>query len=706
MSQFERLSPALQYQIVNGLGFNELRPVQLLSIDTILDGKNCVVLAATAGGKTEAAFFPLLSVMDAESWRPVSVIYVAPIRALLNNQEARLEKYAGLIGRRAFKWHGDTPPSKRKSFINDPADILLTTPESLEVMMMSPKVPARRLFRNLKAVVVDEIHAFVDNDRGGHLSAVLERLSRFCGNDVQRVGLSATVGNPQVILQWSAGSSKRDAEVVQASDKPALPELSLDFVGNLDNAAKIIAQLHPGSKRLVFVDSRRRVEEMGKMLRKLDVEAYVTHSSLSIEDRSLAEHAFAESHDCVIVATSALELGIDIGDLDHVLQVDAPTTVAGFLQRMGRSGRRAGTTANCTFLTTDDEALVQAAALLRLHATGFVEPVEPSRRASHLLAHQLMALSIQEDGIPTSDWWAWVSAATPFTRLTEEDRRELIDHMMKEEILAEDGGRMFLGPRGQRLYGFRHFSELYAVFSAPKDLTVLWGSQNIGSIEAAFAETVDVARLNFILGARSWQATSLDWEGGVVHVKPVERSASARWSGLPRMLRPELCATIRQVLTSSTEDTCWSSRAKERIEGIRSDYDFLTQDGLLLVEDPNGFRLWTFAGGKANNLLAKTLESELGEKVTANNLSLGFRERAGESAVAINQALDALRDAKRPNEDDAIRFAASCSRGRLSKFQPCLSERLEAIYTADVLTDHAGAAALLENQQRQTYGGT
>ena len=692
---FERLSPALQYQIVNGLGFAELRPVQLMSIDTILGGRNCVVLAATAGGKTEAAFFPLLSLMDSEAWRPVSVIYVAPIRALLNNQEARLEKYAGLIGRRAFKWHGDTASSKRKRFIDDPADILLTTPESLEVMMMSRKVPAHRLFRSLKAVVIDEIHAFVNDDRGGHLSAILERLSRFCGNDVQRIGLSATVGNPQVILQWAAGSSRREAEVVQAPGETALPELVLDYVGNLDNAAKVITNLHPGTKRLAFVDSRRRVEELGKMLRKLDVETYVTHSSLSVEDRMLAERAFSESHDCVIVATSALELGIDIGDLDHVLQIDAPTTVAGFLQRMGRSGRRSGTTANCTFLATSDEALVQAAALLRLHASGFVEPVEPSRRASHLLAHQLMALSIQEDGIATSDWWAWVSAATPFTRLTEVDRRELIEHMMSEEIIAEDGGRMFLGPRGERLYGFRNFAELYAVFSAPKNLTVMWGSQNIGSIEAAFAEATDIGRLNFILGARSWQATSLDWNHGVVHVKPVERSASARWSGQPMLLRSELCQAIREVLTSESEDACWSSRARERMSGIRADYEFLTQDGLLLVDDVKGFRLWTFAGGKANNLLAKTLESALGEKVTSNNLSLGFRERAGESAVAINQALDALREADRPNEDDAIRFAASCARGRLSKFQACLPERLEAIYMADVLTDVAGSRSMV-----------
>jgi ATP-dependent helicase Lhr and Lhr-like helicase len=197
---FERLSPALNYQIVNGLGFTELRPVQLNAVGPILDGENCVILAPTAGGKTEAAFFPLLSRMDTDDWKPVSVIYVAPIVALLNNQEHRLIRYAGLIRRRAFKWHGDVGAGQRKSFVREPSDILLTTPESLEVMLMSRTIPAKRLFQGLQAVVIDEIHAFVGDDRGGHLSALLERLSRYCARDVQRIGLSATVGNPEDIL--------------------------------------------------------------------------------------------------------------------------------------------------------------------------------------------------------------------------------------------------------------------------------------------------------------------------------------------------------------------------------------------------------------------------------------------------------------------------------------------------------------------------
>ena len=171
--------------------------MQEKAIDAVLDGKNCVVLAPTAGGKTEAAFFPVLSAMDAGDWRPVSVIYLSPIRALINNQEDRVGRYAGVIGRRVFKWHGDVSQSARKHFLGSPTDILLTTPESLEAMLISPRVPARALFSGLSVVIIDEIHAFAGDDRGSHLSALLERLTRFCGKDVQRIGLSATVGNPE-----------------------------------------------------------------------------------------------------------------------------------------------------------------------------------------------------------------------------------------------------------------------------------------------------------------------------------------------------------------------------------------------------------------------------------------------------------------------------------------------------------------------------
>lgn len=698
---FGRLSPAMQYQIVNGLGFSGLRPVQEAAASAILDGKNCVVLAPTAGGKTEAAFFPLLSQMDREDWTPCSVIYVAPIRALLNNLEERLGRYAALIGRRAFKWHGDVGASDKRGFVTDPADLLLTTPESLEVMLMSRRVPAERLFRGLRAVVIDEIHAFVGDDRGGHLSAVLERLSRFCGKDVQRIGLSATVGNPDTILRWVAGSSRRDGGVVDPGGARKAPEIKLDWVGNLANAARMVAQLHPGKKRLVFVDSRRQVEALGQALSELGVDTYVTHSSLSLDERQAAEAAFQDGQDCVIVATSALELGIDIGDLDHVLQLDAPSTVAAFLQRMGRTGRREGKLPNCTFLATEPDGLLQAAALVRLFRHGFVEPVVPATRAFHLLAHQLMALSVQvEGGIAVADWWAWVSAATPFRDIGDDDRRALVEHMVREEILHESAGRLVLGERGEKLYGWRNFSELYAVFSTPQTLKVLWGASEIGSIDVVFAQQEQLANLSFVLGAKAWRAIAVDWDEGIVRVEPMPTSNLARWQGRPQLLSRALCEAIRDVLVGEDVSEDWSQRARGKLAELRAEHG-LTREALgELVPDGQGLRLWTFAGGKANNLIARTLESVLGDKVVADNLYVGFREQAASSSVAIRQALRQLVAEARPSDDDALRFAEQCARGRMSKFQPCLPEALVSRYLADTLTDVAAACAVVAQLTR------
>ncbi len=687
MPGFDRLSPALQYQIVNGLGFSSLRPVQELAIDPILDGKSCVVLAPTAGGKTEAAFFPTLSRMDAEDWRPVSVVYVAPIRALLNDQEHRISRYCGLLGRRAMKWHGDTGAGDRRSFVSDPADVLLTTPESLEVMLMSRTVPARRLFQHLRAVIIDEAHAFVGDDRGVHLSSALERLSRVSGHDLQRIALSATVGNPEAVLGWLCGRSERERAVVRAPGARTPPELSLDFVGNHENAARMIAELHPGKKRLVFVDSRRGVEQIGRALRDRGVDTYVTHSSLSIDERRRAEQAFAEGRDCVIVATSALELGIDIGDLDHVLQVGCPSTVASFLQRLGRSGRREGTRANFTFLAPEPDQLLQAAALLRLHARGYVEPVRTPARAFHVLAQQIIALSIQEEGIPESDWWGWLSGAAAFAGCDAGARSALVDHMLAEGILARDGGRLALGPRGERLYGKRNFLELYAVFSTPRILTVLHGSREVGSIETAFAEGQEPAELTFTLAARAWRALEVDFKHGVVRVEPIPEGSHARWSGRPTLLGRELCQSIREVLTTEGHDGCWSRRARARLDELREEHAFLAGTELALVSEPGGHRLWNFEGGRRNNVLAKTLEGLLGEKVTTGNLAIGFKETAGQSEVAIRQALERLRTERRPNAADALAYAEGLEDARLSKFQPCLPPRLELEYLAEVLTE-------------------
>jgi len=697
-SGFDRLTGALQYQIVNALGWPGLRPVQEKTIDAVLDGDDCVVLAPTAGGKTEAAFFPLLSRMTDEDWRPTSVLYLSPIRALLNNQEDRVARLAGFVGRRVFKWHGDVDTGPRNRFVDDPADILLTTPESLEAMLMSARVPAREVFAGLRAVVIDEVHAFAGDDRGAHLASVLERLSRYAGRELQRIGLSATVGNPEEILAWLRGGSARNGRVVDPGGGRKKPQIALDFVGNMENAATVIASLHRGKKRLVFVDSRRGVEELGGRLSELGVMTYVTHGSLAVHLRQDAERAFAEGENCVIVATSALELGIDVGDLDHVIQIDAPATVASFLQRMGRTGRRDGSVPNCTFLATTDERLLQAMSIVRLFEEGFVESVRPSRRAVHILAHQVMSLGVQTQGIGRTDWWAWLEGATPFDGLGAQEREAVVEHMLAKGILADHEGKLWLGEKGEKLYGRANFRALYAVFEAPRLITVRHAGSEIGTVDASFLAAIqEPGNLGaFVLGGRTWQVIDIDWDRGRCSVRPADSGRAARWSGGARHLSYAMCQAMRAILVSDELDERWSQRAKKAIQSRRAESYFLRDGEEWISSEKAGEITWhNFAGGAANLLLARMLERELGGAVTSRNSSLTFREEAGQSLVAVKQALARLQEQNRPSWRDAMRFAPDMSASRLSKFLPCVPDDLARELQVEKLVDLATARLMV-----------
>jgi ATP-dependent helicase Lhr and Lhr-like helicase len=536
--------------------------VQELTTHAILDGDNCVVLAPTAGGKTEAAFLPLLSRMGSEDWSAPSVIYLSPIKALLNNQEPRMERLAGMLSRRVFKWHGDVNVSVRGRFAHDPADILMTTPESLEVMLVSSRVPSRRLFRALEAVVIDEVHAFAGDDRGAHLVSLLERLQRHAGRDVQRIGLSATVGNPQEILAWLGGTSRRPARLVDPPKPAASPDVRLDWVATLPNAARVISELDPGKKRLAFVDSRRRVEQLGEALQATGTATFLMHSSLSADERREAERAFESGGSCVIVATSTMELGIDIGDLDAVYQIDAPPSVASFLQRMGRTGRRAGAKQSATILCTKASELALSAALLRLWASGYVEPVQPERAAFHVLAQQLLALCLQENGVPVMDWWAWLAGAACFADVTPRERETLLARMLEAGILVSTEARLILGPRGEALYARKNFQALYAVFEAPPLLSVRWGAREVGSIDALFLQALPPASC-FVLGGRPWQIAHVDWKRGLCEVAPAPDGKHLNWFGKPKLIARRLCQEVQQTLRGGDEDPWWTKRARE-----------------------------------------------------------------------------------------------------------------------------------------------
>jgi ATP-dependent Lhr-like helicase len=624
VTAFERLHPALQHHIVNSLGWGELREVQSLAIDAFLTGANLVILAPTAGGKTEAAFFPVISQMLTEGWGGLSVLYVSPIRALLNNQEQRLHKYFELVGRQAACWHGDTSQGIRKKLLTDPPDCLLTTPESLEAILVSSTIDHREFFKNVQTVVIDELHAFAGGDRGWHLLAVFSRIRRLAGRDLQRLGLSATVGNPAGMLAWLSSGSERQRQVI--SPVPVArqtPDVQLDYVGSLQNAAKVISLLHRGEKRLVFSDSRSRVEQLALLLREREVETFVSHSSLGIEERRAAEHAFAQKQNCVIVATSSLELGLDVGDLDRVLQIDAPATVSSFLQRMGRTGRRPGTRSNCLFLATSDEGLLRAAALLELWGRGYVESVNAPPKPFHILAQQVMALVLQERGIGRQAFVEWLADVPAFSAMSREQVTALVDYLIRTGTLFEDAGILSFGPEGEAAYGRKNFLELLSVFTSPPLFRVLSGQKELGNVHESTFYKKQEGPVILVLAGRSWKTNHLDWKRRIAYVEPTDERGRSRWIGEGQFLTFHLCQAIRRILAAETTQPYWSQRATAQIGEIRLEHPWASHDHTTLVQQANGeVQWWTFAGGLANAIVMDHLGG--GPRARADNLCMRF----------------------------------------------------------------------------------
>lgn len=669
MSEFERLHPALQHHIVNSLGWRELRPVQALSIAAYLDGANLVILAPTAGGKTEAAFFPVISQMLTEGWEGLSVLYVSPIKALLNNQEQRLSRYFQLVGRRAACWHGDTPQGEKRKIVADPPDCLLTTPESLEAVLVSAKIDHAPFFQNVRTVVIDELHAFAGDDRGWHLLSVFARIQRLAGRDIQRIGLSATVGNPEEMLAWLSSSSDRPRQVIwpRPTTKRS-PDVQLDYVGSLSNAAKVIHLLHQGEKRLVFCDSRSRVEQLAMLLREQGIDTFVSHSSLGIEERRSAEQAFASRQNCVIVATSSLELGLDVGDLDRVIQIDAPPTVSSFLQRMGRTGRRDGATSNCLWLATTDEGLLRAAALLRLWQDGFVEPVHPPEKPYHILAQQLMALILQERGVGQSEWFRWIEAVPAFRQTDPAMVTALLRAMLDAKVVWSDDGILSFAPEGEAHFGRRNFMDLLSVFTSAPLFRVVSGQKELGSVhESTFYKRED-GPVILVLAGRSWKTNHLDWKRRVAHVEPTDERGRSRWLGEGQMLSYLLCQSIRRVLAADEQATFWSSRATSAIEALRTEYSWASLEATSIVRHPNGdIRWWTFGGGIANTLLADKLRSQIDGR--SDNLSIKF---------PATSALDSVLGWISSIVPDDVRPVPNPAAIGNMKFTECLSPELAA----------------------------
>ncbi len=690
-SVFGRFAPRLQQAIVARLGWSSLRPVQELAGEALLDGKNAVVLAPTAGGKTEASMFPALSELLDRPADGVGVLYVAPIKALLNNQAARLGLYTEMVGLDRFVWHGDTGSHARKAFLRAPIELLMTTPESLEVMLVSPKVDCRRLFGDLRMVIVDEIHALAGTDRGGHLISVVERLAALSRHDVQRVGLSATVGNPAEILQWIQGSSARDGVIVDPPKAPARRELLVVHRESEAELAHDAAAMARGRKSLFFCQTRRTTESVAGQMRRAGVEVFVHHSAVSKEERALAELRFHEGSDACIVCTSTLELGIDVGDLDRVLQAEAPATVGSFLQRMGRTGRRPGQAANTTFFCGSVEGVLLAVALIELARRGWVEDVRVPTRSWPVLVHQLLAMSLAEGGVPVEAAWAHLQRVPDLAGVHRAEFDRLIAWMLRDGGFQLFGGRLLLGPKAERRFGRRNFMDLYAVFSSPQSYAVMApGEQPLGELDQSFVDRLVEGVSCFLLGGRAWAVLSVDHGARRIKVEPAPRGREPTWSGyLPQFLGFDVCQEILRVLLSEQVPPYLHATAADVLADHREAMCEALDDLRGGVEyDDDEFRWWTYAGGRVNSTLRYALLARHPDwKVIPDNFVIKVR---GDdlSRVAYDEALVGLRDLELWEDEQLwAEVMEGLPNYRLSKFQGLMPAWVQREMLADYLLD-------------------
>ena len=528
MDIFHRYAPFVQ-DFIYRAGWQTLRAVQNAAGDAIFNtDENVLLTASTASGKTEAAFFPILSLLDESPAQSVGVLYIAPLKALINDQFGRLNELCEEAGIRVTKWHGDVPQTHKRKLMRKPSGILQITPESLESLMINKHMEIPSLFGDLRFIVIDEIHSLLRADRGGQTFCLIERLCRLAGCSPRRVGLSATIGNPEEAGKFLAAGSGRGTIIPQFEGPKDIWRISMEHFFNtapqadegvvLDAEPRIVEPATDtapkaadpgvgyifehtrGKKCLVFTNSREECETVCQCLRQYCEANHepdrflIHHGNLSASYRESAEEDMKDDDSRMSVcATATLELGIDIGRLERAFQIDAPFTVSGFLQRMGRTGRR-GDPSEMWFVMREDHPepramvpdmipwyLIQGIALIQLYVEErFVEPPRTEKLPFSLLYHQTMSTLASCGEMTPGELASRVLPLSVFHRITKDDFRILLRHLIEtDHINRTENGGLIVGLTGERIVNNYKF---YAVFQENIEYSVRTGSEELGTI--------------------------------------------------------------------------------------------------------------------------------------------------------------------------------------------------------------------------------
>jgi ATP-dependent helicase Lhr and Lhr-like helicase len=693
MSNFHLLCEPLQNGIISKLGWRSLTSIQEMTIPEIIDGKNLVLLAPTAGGKTEAAFFPILHNIHTEGLEGLSVIYVSPIKALLNNQEERLNKLSSFVYRNAFKWHGDVAKGEKEKYFKEPSGILMITPESLEVILLNKRIDKEGLFKNVRSIVIDEIHSFADGERGVHLMAVLERIQEYSNHDIQRIGLSATVGNPEQISEWLQGSSKRQRGVIDPPKGNKPKKIEIKYVYDEEQIGNEVYKRAFGKKALLFCNSRTGAEGIKNVLQEKGIESYVHHSSINKYFREVAEEKFKLGKNSTIIATSTLELGIDIGDLDVVLQLDSPYSVSSFLQRMGRTGRRKGSVGHFVFFPTHEEKLLISIAILNLAMRGWVENVQVTKKSFDLMFHQILMLSLAYMGINKELAYKILNKSYSFSTISQQDYYELLSHMLEEQFIQIERNNIFINSETEKKFGRSNFMELYTTFETNKEFTVRFNNRTIGTLERWYVNALG-DEFQFTLAGAHWQTLKIDYERSIVYVEEAKHSLPPRWMSDSRFFPYELSQEILRIVTSeenykflNSNELLVLSRYREelRMSGL--------QDNTLIIEErKDGYIFTTYAGNQVNYTIANSIRTS-NNCFDISNLSWkGFKLKCENSDMLpklfeITAVINHVKNGEFYNNDILLQLKEIVPDVSFSKYQKYLPAKFRKEQSAEYVYD-------------------
>lgn len=610
MRAFDRYAPFVQEYIYQN-HWENLRSIQVAAADAIFNtDENVLLTASTASGKTEAAFFPIITLFSEDMPSSVGCIYIGPLKALINDQFSRLNDLCAEADIPVWHWHGDVAQSHKAKLMRHPSGILQITPESLEALLLHKHAAIAKLFGDLRFVVIDEVHSLLRGDRGGQTLCLIERLSRIAGVNPRRIGLSATIGDPEgtgeflslgtgrktIIPKIDAKGSKwrlsmehfyvKDAQA--AEDKqipdalPVLEEKTDDAPANADPGIGYIFEHTRGKKCLVFVNSREECEMVTTTLRhycELNHEPdrfLVHHGNLSASYRETAEEIMKDdSQYMTTVTTATLELGIDIGRLERAFQIDAPWTVSSFLQRMGRTGRRE-LPPEMWFVIREDEPevramlptaipwkLLQGIALVQLYLEErWVEPPRLDRLPFSLLYHQTMSTLASCGELSPRALADRVLRLHYFHRITQEDYRVLLRHLIAtDHIQQTEQGGLIVGLAGERVINSFKF---YGVFQESEEYTVRSESQELGTVVSPPPVGEKLA-----IAGHVWQVLDVDHKRRLIYCRQVKGSVPAYFGQCPGDLHTKILTRMRRVLQEDRQYPYLMKNAVARLEQAR-----------------------------------------------------------------------------------------------------------------------------------------